>query len=198
MYHRDMRKVRKHGLSGPAGLVDVVTFAILTIQQPLQTVGRQFDDIRENGAGSAYLFGSKRNGYLYACEHAETLFAAVSKASEVGDTVAAIDVLACVPSLGIVKASFVAQLLGFEVACLDRHNLARLGYAETAFKFPKSLKPETRLRKIADYVRICSETGGAAYWWNTWCSYVAGNRGSPLKTAAQVSAYHWQAIGIGA
>jgi hypothetical protein len=60
----------------------------------------------------------------------------------------------------------------------------------------KNAKRETRLAKIAAYVDMTRSTGGARYWWNSWCEYVAGRRGSPLKTAAQVSAFHCQAIGL--
>jgi hypothetical protein len=127
MYNRDMPLLRAHALSSPAGLVDVIAFVLSTIQQPLASCARQMADIRAHGAASVYLFGSKRAGYEYAVEHREVLFAAVVKAVEVGDVVGAVDVLANVPGLGVVKASFVAQIVGLEVACLDSHNLKRLG-----------------------------------------------------------------------
>jgi hypothetical protein len=191
MYDRDMPIMRDHALSSPQGLVDVIAFVLCTIQQPLQSVANQMADIRANGAASKYLFGSKRVGYQYAVDHAPVIFAAVSKAVELGDVIGAVDVLSNVPGLGLVKASFVAQICGLDVACLDTHNLRRLGYAETAFKFPKGLRRETRLAKIANYVSLCKRTGGARYWWNTWCEYVAGNRANKaLATGDAVSAYH--------
>jgi hypothetical protein len=190
MYAEDQPLMAAHGLSSPDGLVDVITFVLCTIKQKLNLVGRQMEDIRVNGAESKYLFGSKRDGYRYAVEHKEVLFAAVSKGVAIGDVVGTVDVLTSVPGLGMVKASFVAQILGLDVACLDIHNLKALGLPETAFKLPKGVKRETKLARIAAYVKTCADTGGSAYWWNRWCTYVAGRRGSHLKTPEEVSRYH--------
>ena len=191
MYDRDMPLMRAHALASPQGLTDVVTFVLCTIQQPLQSVGRQMADIRATGSESKYLFGSKREGHRYAVAHAEVLYAAVAEAVRVGDTIGAIDVLSNIPGLGVVKASFVAQIVGLEVACLDGHNLKRLGLAEAAFKLAKSVKPDTKRKKIAAYVKACADTGGARYWWNSWCAYVAGNKANRSLTSADaVSAYH--------
>lgn len=198
MYERDMPRMRDHALASPEGLLDVITFVLLTIQQPLQTVDRAFADVREKGDASVYLFGAKREGYRYAREHAPVLHAAVAKAVEVGDAVGAIDVLMAVPSLGMVKAAFVAQICGLDVACLDQHNLARLGMPYSAVRSAgvKGVRRETRMRKIGAYVKLTRDTGGARYWWDSWCAYVAGRRGSPLKTADAVSAFHCHALGL--
>jgi hypothetical protein len=196
MYRTDARKMAKHARKSPAGLTDLITFALLTIQQPLQTIERQFADVRANGAASKYLFGAKREGYAYAVEHADMLHADMLAALATDDVVGAIDLIALVPGLGVVKSAFVAQMAGFEIGCLDRHNLARLGLPETAFKLPKTLLPETRRAKIAAYVRFTQAAATSEEWWNSWCAYVAGRRGSPLKTAAAVSRYHCAAIGL--
>jgi hypothetical protein len=197
MYRRDMPAMREHALASPEGLVDVITFVLCTIQQPLQSVKRQMADIRVTGAESKYLFGSKRVGYQYACDHAHVLHAAVVKACEVGDAVGAVDVLSNVPGLGVVKASFVAQICGLEASCLDTHNLRRLGLAETAFKLAKSVKPETKLAKIRAYLELCLKSGGSEYWWNSWCATVAGNRANrSLESADVVSRYHAECIAI--
>jgi hypothetical protein len=196
MYNRDMPLLRAHALASPDGLVDVIAFVLSTIQQPLASCARQMADIRAHGAASVYLFGSKRAGYEYAVEHREVLFAAVVKAVEVGDVVGAVDVLANVPGLGVVKASFVAQIVGLEVACLDSHNLKRLGLPETAFRLSKGVKPATKRAKIAAYVQACGDTGGAEYWWNSWCSHVAGigRANKRLPTADAVSAFHVECV----
>jgi hypothetical protein len=195
MYDRDVPLMKAHALASPQGLTDVIAFVLATIQQPLQSVANQMRDIRINGSASKYLFGAKSAGYQYAVDHAEVLFAAVAKAVEVNDVIGAVDVLSTIPSLGIVKASFVAQIVGLEVACLDGHNLKRLGLAETAFKLSKSVKPETKRKKIAAYVQACADTGGARFWWNSWCEYVAGNRANrSLTSADMVSAYHAECL----
>lgn len=195
MFDRDMPLLRAHALSCPQGLVDVIAFVLCTIQQPLQSVAKQMADIRANGAEARALFGSKRGGYTYAVEHKEVLFAAVSKGAEVGDVVGTVDALLAIPGLGVVKASFVAQICGLEVACLDTHNLRALGLSESAFKLPKGLKADTRRAKVAAYIALCCETGGSRHWWNTWCATVAGSKyNRSLPTADAVSAYHVECV----
>lgn len=191
MHERDMPLMRKHALKSPDGLVDVIAFVLCTIQQPLQSVANQMRDIRIMGAESKYLFGSKRDGYRYATAHKHVLHAAMVAAADVNDAIGIVDVLSNVPGLGIVKASFVAQCCGFETACLDTHNLKRLGLAETAFRLAKSVKPETKRAKIVAYLKVCADTGGSRHWWNLWCETVAGNRANrSLASADAVSAYH--------
>lgn len=90
----------------------------------------------------------------------------------------------------MVKAAFVVQCIGGGTACLDTHNLKRLGMSEGSVKVSPKLRPATRRRKIIDYVKLCDAHGGPAYWWDTWCSFVAGRRGSPLKTPEAVSSLH--------
>jgi hypothetical protein len=195
MYARDMPLMRAHDLSSPQGLTDIIGFVLSTIQQPLQSVKAQMAELRANGAASKYLFGSKRAGYAYALEHAEVLFAAITKAVDVKDTIGAVDVLSTIPGLGIVKAAFVAQIVGLEASCLDGHNLKRLGLGEAAFKLAKSVKPETKRAKISAYLALCASTGGAEYWWNTWCDFVAGSKANKrLSNADMVSAYHVECL----
>lgn len=202
MYDRDMPRMRNHALSSPRGLCDIVAFVLCTIRQPLQSVSNQMADIRLHGAKSHHLFGAKRAGYQYALDHAPVLHAAIVAAIDTNDVVGAIDVLTNIPGLGIVKAAFVAQICGLEVACLDGHNLKRLNLSESAFKMPKGLKHATRLSKIKAYVKACKAGAPAGhkrafskYWWETWCAYVAGSRHNrALPTADAVSAYHWECI----
>lgn len=195
MYDRDMPLMRDHALASPDGLVDIIGFVLCTIQQPLQSVSRQMQDLRANGASSKYLFGSKRAGYAYALEHKHVLHAAIAKACQVNDAVGAVDVLSNVPGLGIVKAAFVAQICGLEASCLDTHNLRKLGLGEATFKLAKTVKHETKLGKIRHYLELCLQTGGARHWWNDWCASVAGNRANrSLVSADQVSAYHWECL----
>jgi len=195
MYQRDCKKIAKFALKNPDNLARVTTFVLTTIQAGLSTTPMQMDDIDTNGAGSKYLWGNKRDGYLYMQEHKRVIYAAIKEAVKTGDAVAAIDVLTNVPNLGVVKAAFVAQMCGLDVACIDSHNCDRLGLSRTALKFPKGVKPETKRKKIADYVQFTRDTGGAEYWWNTWCEYVAGNRANKkLTTGDEVSMFHVVAV----
>ena len=195
MYKRDCKKIAKFALKNPDNLVRVATFVLTTIQAGLATTHQQMLDIDKNGADSKYLWNKKRDGYLYLQEHKHVLFDAIKSAVKHNDIVGAVDVLTNVPCLGIVKASFVAQMVGLDVACIDSHNCDRLGLARTALRFDKKVKPEVKRKKIADYITFTQDTGGAEYWWDTWCNYVAGNRANKsLDTGAKVSYYHVTAV----
>ena len=198
MYKRDNKKIAQFILKDADNTVIGITFVLGTIQNALSNVGKFMDGVANGGADSIAMT-MKRNGYLYAVEHKYVLHEALKAAVKHNDPVGAIDVLTNVPNLGIVKAAFVAQLVGLDVACLDSHNLDRLGLNRAALKFAKTVKPETKLKKIQDYVHLTQVTGGTEYWWDTWCNYVAGNRGNKkLTTGDMVSKYHADCIiGIG-
>jgi hypothetical protein len=196
MYNRDMPVMAKHGWSSPEGCRDIMLFVLGTIKMPLQSLGDQLADFRANGVDSKFLFSFKRNGYQFIDDNYVTIYHGLVKCKQNDDVVGAVELLTTVPALGMVKASFVAQCLGFNVACLDSHNLTRLGWAASATKLDKKTKPEVRRKKIENYVTFCQEKG-AEYWWNTWCDYVAGNRANKrLPTGDAVSAYHVQALAI--
>ena len=195
MFKDDNKKIARFALKSPDNMVRVGTFVLTTIQAGLATTQAQMHDIDEHGASSKYLWGNKRDGFLYLQEHKQVIFAAIKAAVKANDPIGAIDVLTNVPNLGIVKAAFVAQLVGLDVACIDSHNCDRLGLSRSALKFSKKVKPELKRKKIADYVKFTQDTGGSEYWWNTWCEYVAGNRANKrLDTAEKVSRYHVDAV----
>lgn len=200
MYATEVPKITTHAMRSPQGLLDVIEFVLCTIQQPLQQVLAQRLDIAETGNDSRFLFGSKRAGRVWAEANigylhrtTKDILARPDSADRKADL---IQHFMQVPGLGMVKAAFVVQLIGGGTACLDTHNLKRLGMAESAVKVSPKLKPETARAKVLAYVQLCDKTGGAEYWWNTWCEYVAGRRGSPLKTAKAVSKYHFDAIAM--
>lgn len=198
MFNRDATAIATHAIASPAGLLDVVVFTLCTIQQPLQQVAMQRADIAKVGAASRFLFGFKRAGFEYASEHqgfmwrvALDILARPDNADRKADL---IQHFMQVPGLGMVKAAFVVQMLGGGTACLDTHNLKALGMTESAVKVSAKLKPETARAKVLAYVKLCDDTGGSEFWWDKWCNFVAGRRGSPLKTGDAVSAYHVDAV----
>ena len=199
MYKRDQKEIEHHALASPAGLVDVIEFTLCSIQAGLSTIKLQRKDIAKQGISSRFLWGKKAEGLQYAMKHRERLWGklvALREASsyDVETVCDAVDLLEAVPNLGLVKASFVAQMLGFNVACLDSHNLKRIGKTEAFVRLEKTLKPKTRRKKIVHYVTFCQERG-SEYWWDTWCEYVAGNKANrDLDTGDLVSRYHVQAV----
>lgn len=204
MYARDCAAIAAHAAASPAGLCDVLEFTLCTIQMGLSTVKQQRRDIADNGASSAFLFGSKRDGWLYMQQHAVTLWGeamsirerGLDDASAIAD---AVQLFMQIPGLGLVKASFVAQMLGFNVACLDTHNLARHGIGSNRVKISAKLSAELKRKRVLDYIQLCHDLAGAGrcadFWWNSWCDYVAGNKANKLlDTGDVVSKYHYDAV----
>jgi hypothetical protein len=149
-------------------------FAICSIRQATINVPDQLAVLFDGAEDENPLFGSKFAAWAYISDEA--------KASQLWRDVLACDTqrrkgaveaisnLLRVPGLGIVKAAFIAQLMGFNVACLDARNIAREKRNPRAFrtdgKSPEALRP-----KVIAYVQ---ETWGkAARYWDAWCNDVA-------------------------
>lgn len=201
MYQRDCNAIAHYAMSSPAGLYDVIEFTLCTINMPLSRVIQQRVSIKAEGIHSKWVSSTKAQGIEYAKDNAQRLHEEINAiAQQYGtDTIdgaqEAVDLFVSIPSIGMVKAGFIAQMCGFEVACLDRHNIRMLGLSETALLLNKKVKPDLRKRKIRDYVKLCRRKG-AEYWWDTWCNYVAdkGGMNKSLPTGDAVSKYHVTAI----
>ena len=200
MYDIHAMEISEHALKTPKGLLDVITFVFTTIQQPLSSCKNQLNDIDLHGTDSKYLFGSKRAGLKYAIENKTRLFWKVQELQKESleniDTVCkAVRLFMEVPGLGAVKASFVCQMLGFNVSCIDSHNLNRLGMDLKDVTIPNSLTEKTKMKKIKAYVHL-TQRKGTVYWWNSWCDYVAskGGMNKTLTTGNEVSAFHVECV----
>jgi hypothetical protein len=200
MYDIHAMEISEHALKTPQGLLDVITFVFTTIQQPLSSCKNQLNDIDLHGTESKYLFGSKRAGLKYAIENKTRLFWKVQELQKESldniDTVSkAVRLFMEVPGLGAVKASFVCQMLGFNVSCIDSHNLNRLGMELKDVTIPNSLTEKTKMKKIKAYVHL-TQRKGTVYWWNSWCDYVAskGGMNKTLTTGNEVSAFHVECV----
>ena len=200
MYDTHAMEISEHALKTPKGLLDVITFVFTTIQQPLSSCKNQLNDIDLHGTESKYLFGSKRAGLKYAMENKTRLFWKVQELQKESleniDTVCkAVRLFMEVPGLGAVKASFVCQMLGFNVSCIDSHNLNRLGMELKDVTIPNSLTEKTKMKKIKAYVHL-TQRKGTVYWWNSWCNYVASKGGlnKTLTTGNEVSAFHVECV----
>ena len=86
-------------------------------------------------------------------------------------------------------------MLGFNVACIDSHNLERLGMALKDVTIPNSLTEKTKMKKIKAYVHL-TQKQGTVYWWDSWCDYVAekGGMNKALTTGEMVSEFHVQCV----
>ena len=180
-------------------VVPVVLFVLTTIQAGLSTCKDQITDVNKLGSKSRFMWGKKGDGLEYAKKHDAFLYGKIKHIQEnmgldsVEACTAAIELFLDVPNLGMVKAAFVAQMFGFNVACIDSHNLKRLGMSDNQVKLGK-VKPATRTKKISAYLELTQQQG-SQYWWNTWCDYVAGNRANKaLTTGDVVSRYHVECV----
>jgi hypothetical protein len=171
--------------------LDTVTMVLLSIQQPWQGVPAQFAHVRAHGRDSVYLFGSKRNGFDYAAEHVSDLRIAAQIAYDKADLDGLIMTYLSIPGLGLVKASFLAQLTIADGACIDLHNARRLGLTPNDLKMPKTLRDPAKLARISSYNATWQQHGNSEYWWNTWCDNMVGTSyNKRLATGAQASAIH--------
>jgi hypothetical protein len=100
-------------------------------------------------------------------------------------------VLLRIPGLGMVKAGFILQFMGFDVGCLDTRNIQRERIDINATRIRKDLSPRAQARRLAWYLR---ETGGRAQeLWDGWCQDVAGTYGT-FQDADSVSRVHLDCI----
>ena len=145
-----------------------VTFALLSIQQMFVTVPKAVVDVEQNGTASRFLFGFKAGAYHFLMEHKVGLHAACVAATSPAEVIATV---ATIPGIGIVKAAFVAQLMGHDVACLDTRNIQREKRNPREYRSRKDCSPRKFAKDIERYVR---DTGGKAReYWDTWCIDVA-------------------------
>ena len=145
-----------------------VTFALLSIQQMFVTVPKAMVDVEQNDTASRFLFGFKAGAYHFLMEHKVGLHAACVAATSPAEVIATV---ATIPGIGIVKAAFVAQLMGHDVACLDTRNIQREKRNPREYRSRKDCSPRKFAKDIERYVR---DTGGKAReYWDTWCIDVA-------------------------
>ncbi|XAI96027.1 hypothetical protein [Microcystis phage Mwe-JY26] len=169
----------------------VAVFVILTIRQPFYLMPAQMADVKANGAASRFLFGWKRQAFRALAERKAELQAAAIATHEGRMSLDSLILLyLSIPGLGIVKASFLAQMTAADGACLDTHNLRALGLDESAFKTPKTLKVETIAQRIIAYNAVWRAIGDSAHWWNGWCDFVATLYPDRYKDGAAVSRLH--------
>lgn len=162
-------------------------FAVCSIRQATINVPGQLGILFDDAEGESPLFGAKFNAFSDIMGPLGAQIWADLR-SPLGNTKAsceyAIGRLLEIRGLGIVKAAFIAQLMGYNVACLDSRNVTREKRNPRAYrtdgKTPLQLAP-----KVRAYV---SETfGHAERYWNEWCEDVAG---AYDRTAQEISELH--------
>lgn len=160
-----------------------VMFAVLSIRQPFTIVPEQLREVRTRRDKAKALFGWKRAAFLYVEEHKRDLW----QACQSPDTESALWELTRVPGLGVVKAAFVLQFMGHNIACLDSRNIARDGLSPRAFRSDGEARKATRAWRVKCQRYVAATSGKAEHYWNAWCSEAGTNY---AMTAFDVSAMH--------
>lgn len=162
-------------------------FAVCSIRQPVTNVPDQLAALFDGAEEDNPLFGHKFQAFedimgpVGADIWARTR--AVPRYTKAGCTFA-ISELIRIRGLGIVKAAFVAQLMGFDVACLDARNVSREKRNPRAYR-TDGKTPEQLAPKVRAYV---AETHGKArFYWDAWCADVATEYD---KTPQEISELH--------
>lgn len=197
MYQRDVALIKDHALRSAGGLYDVIEFVIGTINMPLSRVHLQRESFAKDGLNSKWLSQVKASSLAYARCNAADLHSKVLRILDKHDEASleaahqATLMFTDMPGIGMVKAGFIAQMLGMNVACLDRHNITMFGLNENALKLDKSARHDLKVKKVREYVKLCRRKGSEFYW-NAWCEFVAerGGMNKSLPTADDVSKYH--------
>lgn len=188
MYQRDVPKIKTYvEETGPDGLVHVGAFVLATIRVPFSRVAPQVQHIKEWGIQSPHLWGWKSEGYRHLQANRLPLYQKLVT-QPVGRSEALLEV-SKTPGLGLVKAGFLLQCLGYETACMDSHNIKRYGLD------PKAFRGKPTEEKVYAYLATCDKLGTSEAHWNDWCAYVGDTaRNRVLGGADGVSAYHYTAI----
>jgi hypothetical protein len=163
MFAIHQNKVRNYAARGPVEFGRVLSFVLLTVQQPLDTVPSAMKDVDREGIESKYLWGFKRDAYEYMQKNKEQIYSdAMNLASIPDPEIAERELLAyfaAMPGLGLVKAGFVLQLCFSLGGCIDTHNVKRFECDNGRRSLPqflrasefKSAKPSTKARFLNQY-----------------------------------------------
>ncbi|CAB4132120.1 hypothetical protein UFOVP134_35 [uncultured Caudovirales phage] len=189
MYRQHVPVIASAMRADPATFTRGCLFAILSMRQPFNVVPSQLEETDQLRADAPCLFGFKRKAYRHLVINERPLWEAACAIALDQPTDVILELLT-VPGLGIVKSGFIAQMLGFDVACLDTRNVAREGRDRRAYRtdgLPPS-RPSIQ-RKVAAYV--ADVQGHAERYWDEWCTEVGPIYG---LTPEQASALHVDAI----
>ncbi len=184
MYAEHNPKIADGMRRDPETFIRGALFALLSIRQPVIYVPDMLSEVSREGRNAQSLFGFKRDAYDHLQEHGTSLWQAVTRAQTPR---AAIVAALSVPGLGIVKGTFVAQLAGHDVACLDSRNMKRLGMPMRAWRSDGIIGKTAPAfqRKLDRYLSLVE--GRAEEFWNDWCNDVAPRW---KMSAHEISALH--------
>lgn len=201
-FARDCLWIVDHAQRSPDYLPGIAALVLLSIQQPFYLMPAYIRDVARKGDKSVYLFSHKRAGFDYVRANKRALWR-MATACHAGEISLDDLILAYldIPCLGVVKASFLAQMTVGMGACIDTLNLRHMGLQESAFRTPKTLREKSLRKRISTYNAAWQAWGDSLYWWDSWCDRlgerthnVRGYRIGTVDGGAAVSALHRLAI----
>ena len=202
MYKTHAIACQKFSQKSADNLFKVVMMAASSIKQPWSNIGKQLKDIESIGVDSKYLFGFKRDTYLYMETHKHKIHSQMlavinSKKTDDEKAKSLMTIFLRVKGLGLAKAGFVCQLTAGLVGCMDSHNIKRYGVEPNSLNLnrnPRGKKAlETNATKLVNYISLCHKHGTETMW-NEWCSFVANKDKKAKKfwlDANHVSVVHY-------
>ena len=167
MYDKHNPQIAAGMKSDPETFARGVLFSALSARQPIISVPDMLRDVDRNGADAiALALPNKFECYDFLQSHATRTWREVLERT----TAETVRHLAfTVPGLGIVKAAFVLQLMGHDIACLDTHNMRKLGLKETAFKNNGRANPYSK-PQFKRYLKLAFGGGQSRRYWDDWCT----------------------------
>lgn len=147
---------------------DAVMFAVVSARTQFITVPGQMLELELRGRKAKCLWSWKSAAYDFMHANAQELHREIMPlmCPEL-----ALRRMCQVPGLGIVKAAFVLQMAGFDLACIDARNIIRDGRKPREYRTDGVKSGAAFERKVARYV---ADTGGKAeHYWDAWCIDVA-------------------------
>ncbi len=195
MYKQSIDRIYRNGLMvDPVTTVrGAVTMALASVRQPFYRLLDDLEDWDMNGTNAPSMWGHKREGWLFIEENAFLLAPQLVDMRAEGNRHEAIDLLLTVPGLNVVKAGFVAQMLGFKTACIDVHNARMYDVTVESFEVRSRNTARTKLAKIEAYLKLCDVLGGETLW-NRWCELIAEQQSKHFSSPEQVSAVHEKGV----
>jgi hypothetical protein len=182
MYDQHAPVIAAYARTKPEGLYRAALFAVLSIRRPTTGLPDAMTDVLA-GNGGPHLFGWKAQSYAFLTENKDALWRAML-ACESNES--AIFTMASVPGLGIIKAAFVCQMFGFDVACLDSRNMAVQGrHTREYLTRGEARKRMPKFRH--DVARYMAETRGRAReLWDDWCNAAGKTYGMTGEAISQL------------
>ncbi len=201
-FTRDCLWIVEHAQQSPDYFPGIAALVLLSIRQPFYFMPQCIADVAKRDLRSPYLFWHKRFGLEYVRWNKRQLWES-ARACYKGE-ISLDDLIYCylrIPNLGIVKASFLAQMTVGQGACIDTLNQRVMGVTEGFVKASKTLTEKSMRRRIARYNAAWQSLGDTVFWWDDWCERLAarthnsrGYRIGTFESSVQVSALHRLAI----